>query len=580
LGALGTLAAASVSSIAVAAPFSFVQVAPTDPVKFLADTRRAQALIDEKKWAEAEPILRYLVAAHPAASGFAARVSNWGRLATVLREQGKCREAIPAYQRVIEMQGPGLSYLGWGNARYAMAACQLAIGDRLAALSTLHEFVQADRFLQRPSLVDDPAFAALRDDPRFRALVGPDRIVRAKGRVSGWRADIDYLSSEVARNTGAAPSAQFGAVRDKLKRDIPNLSDEAVVAGLGRMLASLHLGHTALWLGDPSAKTFIDYRQLPLRFYLFADGAFVTQDFTSATDLAGAQILKIGEMDVVDAVDRVRKSSSHQSESELIWIAPEFLIRPAVLKGLGIIDRSDRVELTVRARGGGERVVTLAPADEPDLGPLRNKLAPPPGVTPPRFLAKLKDEVHWFEPVSGADVLYVQVNNMRDDKDESLAEFGLRLRRELARANRSNLIIDLRNNNGGNSFQYVELLRTLVAYSAIDGNRVYALIGRNVYSAAGNFTTDLERLVKPVFVGEPTGQMGNQAGDESMFVLPYSGLTGAVSGVRWQLSHPWDKRNSVAPDVPVAMSSTDYFAGRDPVMAVVMRLIAENPRSK
>ena len=140
------------------------------------------------------------------------------------------------------------------------------------------------------------------------------------------------------------------------------------------------------------------------------------------------------------------------------------------------------------------------------------------------------------------------------------------------------MIVDLRNNNGGNSFQYVELLRTLVAYSTFDGNRVFALIGRNVYSAAGNFTTDLERLVKPVFVGEPTGQMGNQDGDESMFVLPYSGLTGSISGTRWQLSHPWDKRNSVAPDVPVALTSADYFAGRDPVMAVVLRLIAETPR--
>ena len=395
--ALGTLAVSSVPATAVPAPFSPVLVAPSDPVKFFADTRRAQALIDEKKWAEAELILRQLVVEQPVASGFAARVSNWGRLATALREQGKCREAIPAYQQVVDLQGPGVSYLGWGNAHYAMAACQLALGDKTAALATLGKYVQNDRLLQRPNLIDDPAFAALRSDPRFRALAGPDRIPRGRGRLAGWRADIDYLSSEVTRNTGVALPEQFGAVRDKLKRDIPSLSDEAVVAGLGRMLATLHMGHTALWLGDPSAKTFIDYRPLPLRFYLFADGAFITQDFTSAGELPGSQILRIGKTDITEAVDRVRRSSSHQSESELIWIAPEFLIRPAVLKGLGIIDHTERVELTVLGRDGGEHVVTLSPAEEPDLGPLRNKLAPPPGVAPPRFLAKLKNEVHWFE---------------------------------------------------------------------------------------------------------------------------------------------------------------------------------------
>jgi C-terminal processing protease CtpA/Prc len=157
-----------------------------------------------------------------------------------------------------------------------------------------------------------------------------------------------------------------------------------------------------------------------------------------------------------------------------------------------------------------------------------------------------------------------------------MPQFGLRLRQVIADGKPRHLILDLRHNSGGNSFSYVELLRTLVAFSAGEGQKVYVLIGRNVYSAAANLSTDLERLVRPVFVGEPTSGTGNQWGDENPFILPYSGLAGAFSGVRWQLSNPWDERRSIVPQVPVQLTAGDYFAGRDPALDAVFRLIRES----
>jgi hypothetical protein len=194
------------------------------------------------------------------------------------------------------------------------------------------------------------------------------------------------------------------------------------------------------------------------------------------------------------------------------------------------------------------------------------------------FLRDTKQS-HWLEPLPAHDALYAQVNNIMDDDDETMEQFGLRLRRVLAERHPHNLILDLRHNNGGNSFRYAELLRTLVAFSTLEGNRVFTLIGRNVYSAAGNLTTDIERMVSPVFVGEPTSATGNQWGDESMFVLPYSGLTGAFSGARWQLSHPWDQRRSIVPQVPVQLTAASYFKGEDPALDAVFAII-DAPASK
>jgi len=113
-----------------------------------------------------------------------------------------------------------------------------------------------------------------------------------------------------------------------------------------------------------------------------------------------------------------------------------------------------------------------------------------------------------------------------------------------------------------------------VAFSTRPGKQVYVLIGRNVYSAAGNFTTDLERLANPIFVGEPTGNMGNQEGDEGSVKLPYSGLTATIAAVKWQLSHPWDVRRTIVPNIPVPLTAADYFAGRDPVLDTTLKAIA------
>jgi len=62
---------------------------------------------------------------------------------------------------------------------------------------------------------------------------------------------------------------------------------------------------------------------------------------------------------------------------------------------------------------------------------------------------------------------------------------------------------------------------------------------------------------------------GNQDGDEAKIMLPWSGIAAAVSSVRWQTSHHWDQRTSIAPQLPVTITAADYFAGRDPVLEVV-----------
>lgn len=201
----------------------------------------------------------------------------------------------------------------------------------------------------------------------------------------------------------------------------------------------------------------------------------------------------------------------------------------------------------------------------------------PPNIEPPLFLGKIQRDVkdfHWEKSLPEHDALYVQVNNLMDEKDESLAQFGQHLWTVIENSKPKNLILDLRHNNGGTTQKYPELLRTLTAFSRTSGNQLYALIGRRTYSAAGNLVTDVERLTAPIFVGEATSECCNLYGDPISVRLPFTKIQAELTAVKWQLSSPGDRRREMSPHVPIQLTAEAYFKGQDPALESVYQLIA------
>ena len=132
-------------------------------------------------------------------------------------------------------------------------------------------------------------------------------------------------------------------------------------------------------------------------------------------------------------------------------------------------------------------------------------------------------------------------------------------------------MLDLRWNNGGNTFLNEPLLRALIRHEPLaKRGGLVVLIGRRTFSAAMNATSYLERFLDPVFVGEPTGGRPNSAGDEVWQTLPYSEMQFSVSDVFWQGAWPQDQRIWLAPHVSVPPTFADYKAGRDAALEAIL----------
>jgi hypothetical protein len=93
------------------------------------------------------------------------------------------------------------------------------------------------------------------------------------------------------------------------------------------------------------------------------------------------------------------------------------------------------------------------------------------------------------------------------------------------------------------------------------------LIGRLTFSAGASFVAEIERdLPSAALVGEPTGGAPNFWADVAVITLPNSRLRVLISTTYEGYGRPNDPRLAIDPDRAVALSSTDYFSGRDPVL--------------
>lgn len=388
-------------------------------------------------------------------------------------------------------------------------------------------------------------------------------------RVAGWRGDIALVAAE-ARRVHAGPDrpahgrAFAQAVAD-LERDIPTLSDRAIVVRLQGLLALLKDGHSLLY---PAPGGRDDFAMLPIDIYLFQDGLFVVNGTGQGAALVGSRIARIGSKSIDELMAAMAPYVSQDNTMAVKAFATMYLIMPTFLEAWGATDRDGGVTLTVE-RDTTTRQVSLR------AGPARRtprRLFPPVSARRPTPLyLENSGRAFWLRQLPERDALYVQFNEVADAPDAPLAAFARKVHDALAEGRARHLIMDVRHNNGGDNTLLEPLLRAVVDFGALPGHRVYVITGRTTFSAAQNFINRLERRLPTMIVaGEPSMSSPNFTGEDNPVHLPFSGLTASISNRYWQDSTPDDRRPWIAPALPVELTSSDWLENRDPVLDAVL----------
>jgi C-terminal processing protease CtpA/Prc len=226
---------------------------------------------------------------------------------------------------------------------------------------------------------------------------------------------------------------------------------------------------------------------------------------------------------------------------------------------------------------GATRQVTARTTDGGFVGRklFPSKLA---GAGPVPLYLQHVDDNYWFQVLPDGKTLYFQFNQVLNKPQETIAQFAVPFHRALATGKIRNLIVDLRNNSGGNLNLFPPLLRGIIAFEASqEGAGLYVITGRQTFSAAQVFLNELDHYTSAIVAGEPSGSRPNFVGESAPTTLPVSGLQMTIS-TRYHQTEDQDQRSWIAPKIPVELSSGDYFSNRDPVLDAVLGVIRGRSR--
>ena len=382
-----------------------------------------------------------------------------------------------------------------------------------------------------------------------------------------WVDDLDYLRVRI-RSSHVNPfhaleGGQLQAGFEKLREDIPTLTDFEIAFAMQRLVASLGDGHS--WLAYYEKDLT---RYFPFRAYEFTDGFYITHGTRGHDDLAGARIVAIDGKPIAAVRAALRPYVSRDNEMDVLRQMPLLVQQPTALHAAGITRHRDRAEFTLILPRGDEvrSVLNGMPADqyrrwhravrEPDDAPLyRRKM----------------DDHYWYQELAGERALYFQFNAFHEKPDESFDDFVRDLFAYLDAQAIDCLIIDARHNDGGQTRLLDPLLDQILRHPRLQKRgHLYMITGRETFSSSLMLAVRLERATEVIFAGEPGTGKPNSYSEFGPFTLPNTGLRGSLSALFHQESDPLDPRSKVDVDLPAPLTYDDYRDNRDPSLDAVL----------
>ena len=384
------------------------------------------------------------------------------------------------------------------------------------------------------------------------------------------RADLDralvQLEAIHPEPFHAVDRATFVAELESLKQSLDGMTADQAMVGLMRLWARLSVerdGHQFAFLAEGR-----DGPVLPLRVYEFEEGVFITAAMDDDADLAGARLVSINGHPIADVLAALEPLVPRDGPATVPAFRPVYLLQVAVLRGLGLVGDGD-VELEIDD-GSQTRTVSVTPVPSSEFEAWGGWL-PYTGLPERTGLraTEQRDETIWVErlPEGAIYVRYPAVSDIPQATIDEIDEM-------IAAHPDERLILDLRQNPGGDNHNYVTLLSHLTASEIDRPGQFMVLTDRVTFSAAANFATEIEQGTQAVFVGEAPGGGLNFWDDVSWvhlddYVVP---MRVAISVRYWEKSTPDDPRLTIEPDLAVPTLAADYFAGRDPVLEAALTM--------
>jgi hypothetical protein len=405
-----------------------------------------------------------------------------------------------------------------------------------------------------------------------------------------WRQDVQYLASQLPRlhvnAFHAAGWEEFERAVATLDTTMPELSDIEIVLGIMRIVASIGDAHTRA-VPPPSMALNL----YPLRLRWLADGFYVTGAAEAYQEAVGARVVRIGETSIEEAFAAMAPFVSHETETGLrdgVWL---YLLGSDILQAMDILTDTPLGHYTLEQPDGTRFTLDLHTVAADEYFAIVETL---PAGEP--LYRQRPEEFYWYEYLADEQAVYFNYRRCQDMESQSFRDFVAEMFAFIDARPVTHLVVDLRDNGGGDSEHIRPFLKALAQRPALDREGyLFVVVGRGTYSSAMLNAVELDHKTNAVFVGELPSSLPNHYGEAAAFVLPnsriridystkYFATTRFTTGEKMSLGD-WlgvlgysSARFPVggagvkpfAPDVWVEPTIEDYLAGRDAALKAVL----------
>jgi hypothetical protein len=413
----------------------------------------------------------------------------------------------------------------------------------------------------RPSLFPVILMAAVLSAVDFGI---PQKTAEHVSESDQWAADLDFLAKELpARHKNLffkITPEEFQANVAALKARIPKLSRPQFLADLAGLVATVGDSHTSL--------TVIPEKAFPLKLYWFKEGICVTDTTTEFAELLNGRLAAVDGHPVEEVVRAFSRIIPHDNEAQVKDFVPRFLASSEHLLGLGLIADPEEATFSVRTPADGTARARMKSILRSEIGKITWSA---PAAAPSRLPLCRRTAASAYECayLSESRTLYFAYNSCRDLRDRPFAAFTAALWDTIRKNPVERLVIDLRNNSGGDSSILDPFIGELAAAEEVNRKgRLFVIIGRRTFSSAVLNAVDLKKKTEAVFYGEPTGGKPNHFGEVESLTLPHLKLKVSYSTKYFKFVEGDDP--CLTPDVLVELTLDDYLALRDPVLEAIL----------
>ena len=369
--------------------------------------------------------------------------------------------------------------------------------------------------------------------------------------------DLNFLKSELASHPGLTPGLD-----SILQFDLNGFQDSVAqgtrddfILITSRIVARFKDGHSFV----PPFQVYNKSRYFPLAGHQFNDGFYILKSASEYRESINCELIAINGRSLSSINTLLGSVMGPENESNFYARLNQYLFASNLLFSLKIIDSANKAFFTFRNRSGQIREIEVRSVPFPNWAfwnfkPIQDRRPVLNNLRKPNFRWHVTDRL-----------LQLEINLIEPTPDTNFKVLANQIDSVLSNNLCDLLVIDLRNNTGGNNTLFKPLIQVLQRHDFINqDDRLFFFTSRTTFSAGINFLDALRQGTNGTVIGKVPGAGANHFGDARTVRLPHSGVFFFLSTKEWHSLDPTTSGNHIKPDIAVRYTFEDYTAKRDP----------------